>query len=66
MDKDDSGTIDVNEFMDYFFNRAKCTLDMKKMVAATGMLGIKKANLMDRILLGIQQIDVDAIEEEEK
>ena len=66
MDTDDSGTIDVDQFIDYFLNRTKNAVNMKKMISATGMLGIKKAKLIDRILLGIQQIDVDAIEEEQR
>ena len=69
MDTDGSGMISANEFIDYFLDHAKNTLSLKKMISPTGFLAsgkFKRASLIDRILFGIQQIDEDVMDEEER
>ena len=63
MDTDKTGTIDKQEFMDFFLKRRTA---VKKILSARGILGIKKVDLMDRILLGVKQMDSDDIAKEER
>ena len=63
MDKDKTGMINKEEFMNFFLKRKTA---VKRIVSARGILGIKKADLMDRILLGVKQMDSADIAEEER
>ena len=69
---DSDGLIDREEFIDFFLtqyreNRTSGNIvSINKIITKKGMKGINETDLIDKILFGVQQLDVDELESEER
>ena len=69
---DSDGLIDREEFIDFFLkqyqeNRSSGNIvSLNKIITKKGMRGINEVDLIDKILFGIQQLDMDELEGEER
>ena len=72
IDEDSDGLINRQEFISYLTARYRKNrgtgqhMSLRKLIGKKGTRAIKQIDLIDRILFGIQQIDVDEVESEER
>ena len=67
---DSDGLIDREEFVEFFLNHQRENrssggmVSLHRMISREGTHGTKQIDLIDRILFGIQQIDIEDMESE--
>ena len=70
--KDSDGLIDREEFVDFFVkqyqeNRSSGNIvSLNKLLTKKGFRGINEVDLIDKILFGVQQLDVTTLESEDR
>ena len=68
VDADKDGSVTLEEFISFFLNhykkqqRKSRRISFRKMIASDGIKGIRKMDLMDRIMFGIKNLEIDESE----